>query len=150
MKKNLNIIQIKGIKGLIFAGFVVTCLAAGFIAFPGLVCMQLWNIIASYTTTMPAIGIFQGLLLWGILVVSYMVLRKERVVVCMKTPQGLSEEELKMVLADMKKQAQEDPMFQAFMKAREAELKYKIVKENETTESVETVESSNSTDATNV
>ena len=97
MKKNLNIIQIKGVKGLIFAGFVVTCLAAGFIAFPGWVCMQLWNIIASYTTTMPAIGIFQGLLLWGILVISYMVLRKERVVVCMKTPQGLSEEELKYI-----------------------------------------------------
>ena len=135
MKKNLNIIQIKGIKGLIFAGFVVTCLAAGFIAFPGWVCMQLWNIVASYTTSMPTIGILQGLLLWGILVVSYMVFRKERVVVCVKTPQGLSEEELKMVLADMKRQAQEDPMYQALMKAREAELKYKAQQELENTES---------------
>ena len=61
MKKNLNIIQIKGVKGLIFAGFVVTCLAAGFIAFPAWVCMQLWNIVASYTTSIPSIGIFQGL-----------------------------------------------------------------------------------------
>ena len=147
MKKNLNIIQIKGIKGLIFAGFVVTCLAAGFIAFPGWVCMQLWNIIALYTTSMPTIGILQGLLLWGILVVSYMVFRKERVVVCVKTPQGLSEEELKMVLADMKKQAQEDPMFQALMKAREAELKYKITNN---TENNEVVDSANSSDTTNV
>ena len=144
MKKNLNIIQIKGIKGLIFAGFFVTCLAAGFIAFPGWVCMQLWNIIASYTTTMPAIGIFQGLLLWGILVVSYMVLRKERVVVCMKTPQGLSEEELKMILADMKKQAQEDPMYQALMKAREAELKYKQPSDATVTESEELVKTDSS------
>ena len=147
MKKNLNIIQIKGIKGLIFAGFVVTCLAAGFIAFPGWVCMQLWNIIASYTTSLPTIGILQGLLLWGILVVSYMVFRKERVVVCVKTPQGLSEEELKMVLADMKKQAQEDPMFQALMKAREAELKYKITNN---TENNEVIDSANSSDTTNV
>lgn len=147
MKKNLNIIQIKGIKGLIFAGFVVTCLAAGFIAFPGWVCMQVWNIVASYTTTMPAIGIFQGLLLWGILVVSYMVLRKERVVVCVKSPQGLSEEELKMVLADMKKQAQEDPMYQALMKAREAELKYKMAKD---LDSKDVVESTNPSDTTNV
>ena len=144
MKKNLNIIQIKGIKGLIFAGFVVICLAAGFIAFPGWVCMQLWNIIASYTTTMPAIGIFQGLLLWGILVISYMVLRKERVVVCMKTPQGLSEEELKMILADMKKQAQEDPMYQALMKAREAELKYKQASDATVTESEELVKTDSS------
>ena len=147
MKKNLNIIQIKGIKGLIFAGFVVTCLAAGFIAFPGWVCMQLWNIIASYTTSIPMIGILQGLLLWGILVVAYMVFRKERVVVCVKTPQGLSEEELKMVLADMKKQAQEDPMFQALMKAREAELKYKITNNAENNEVIDSTNSSDSTKA---
>ena len=147
MKKNLNIIQIKGIKGLIFAGFVVACLAAGFIAFPGWVCMQLWNIIASYTTSIPMIGILQGLLLWGILVVAYMVFRKERVVVCVKTPQGLSEEELKMVLADMKKQAQEDPMFQALMKAREAELKYKITNNAENNEVIDSTNSSDSTKA---
>lgn len=144
MKKNLNIIQIKGIKGLIFAGFVVTCLTAGFIAFPGWVCMQLWNVVASYTTTIPAIGILQGLLLWGILVVSYFVFRKERVVVCVKSPQGLSEEELKMVLADMKKQAQEDPMFQALMKAREAELKYKQSSESSATEIEKVVNTDNS------
>ena len=35
MKKNLKVIQIKGIRGLILAGLVVICLAAGFIAFPG-------------------------------------------------------------------------------------------------------------------
>ena len=31
MKKNINVIQIKGIRGLIIAGFVVTCLFAGFV-----------------------------------------------------------------------------------------------------------------------
>ena len=109
--------------------------------------MQLWNIIASYTTSIPMIGILQGLLLWGILVVAYMVFRKERVVVCVKTPQGLSEEELKMVLADMKKQAQEDPMFQALMKAREAELKYKITNNAENNEVIDSTNSSDSTKA---
>ena len=125
MKKNLNVIQIKGIRGLIMAGFVVTCLVAGFIAFPGLSCMFIWNKIASYTLTMPTIGIAQGILLWAIMAVAYFTFRKEKVVVCMKSPQGLSEDELKAVFADIKKQSETDPILKALMKSREAELKIK-------------------------
>ena len=144
MKKNLKVIQIKGIRGLILAGLVVICLAAGFVAFPGLVCMHVWNWVASYFLAVPNIGLIQGVLLWAIMVVAYFVFRKERVVVCVKSPQGLSEEELKMVLADMKKQAQEDPMFQALMKAREAELKYKQASDATITESEEIVNTDSS------
>ena len=43
MKKNLNIIQIKGTRGLLLAAGFVCCLAAGFVYFPGWVCMQVWN-----------------------------------------------------------------------------------------------------------
>ena len=123
MKKNLNVIQIRGFRGLIIAGLVVTCLAAGFIGFPGLVSMYVWNWIASYSLNIPTIGLVQGILLWSILVVSYFVFRKEKVVVCVKSPKGLSEEELKAVFADIKKQSMEDSILQAMMKARETELK---------------------------
>ena len=55
----------------------------------------------------------------------------------MKTPEGLNEEELKTVFADLKKQSKEDPLLQAIIKAREAELKVKTTEvqanENETT-----------------
>lgn len=125
MKKNLNVIQINGIRGLIMAGFIVICLAAGFIGFPGWVCMHMWNFVASYTIQIPTIGIIQGLLLWGIMVAAYFTFRKEKLVVCMKSPQGLSEEELKAVFADIKKQAQDDKIIQTMLKAREAELKIK-------------------------
>lgn len=131
MKKNLNIIQIKGIRGLIIAGMVVCCLVAGFIAFPGWVGMQLWNLMANYVNELPTIGLIQGVLLWGIILTSYFIFRKEKVVVCMKTPQGLSDDELKAVFADMKKQSMEDPILQAMMKAREAEMKYKAQQEQE-------------------
>ena len=134
MKKKLNVIQIKGIRGLILAGFVVCCLAAGFIVFPGWVGMQAWNLVSTNTGAMPAIGLVQGILLWGILAVSYFIFRKEKVVVCMKTPQGLSEEELKAVFADIKKQSLEDPILHAMMKAREAEMKYKAQQELENKE----------------
>jgi len=71
-------------------------------------------------------------LLWGIILAAYFVFRKERVVVCMKSPQGLSEEELKAVFADIKKQSLEDPILQAMLKAREAELKYKAQEKQQT------------------
>ncbi len=146
MKKNISVIQIKGIKGIIIACVVVTCLAAGFIVFPGWVGMQLWNYMASFYENLPVIGLFQGILLWGIIIASYFTFRKEKVVVCMKTPQGLSDEELKAVFADMKKHAQEDPILQAMMKAREAELKYKSQQDLENTEKEQpvTTDSSNS------
>lgn len=130
MKKNLNIIKINGLRGLLFAGMVVTCLAAGFIAFPGYVAMHLWNYITA-SFVIPQIGLFQGVLLWGIIVASYFIFRKNKVVVCIKTPQGLSEEELKEVFADMKKQSQEDPILKAMLKAREAELKIQKQDEQE-------------------
>ena len=123
MKKNLNVIQIKGVKGLIMLVMVGCCLVAGFIVFPGWVAMNLWNVLASLVNNAPSIGIIQGVLLWGIIVASYFTFRKERVVVCMKTPQGLNEEELKAVFADIKKQTQDDKIIQAMLKARETELK---------------------------
>ena len=118
MKKNLNVIQIKGIKGLIMLVMVGCCLVAGFIVFPGWVAMNIWNVLASLVNNAPSI-----VLLWGIIVASYFTFRKERVVVCMKTPQGLNEEELKAVFADIKKQTQDDKIIQAMLKARETELK---------------------------
>ena len=140
MKRKLNVIQIKGTRGLILAGFVVCCLAAGFIVFPGWVSMLIWNLVSANTSAIPTIGLIQGILLWGILAVSYFIFRKEKVVVCMKTPQALSEEELKTVFADIKKQSLEDPILHAMMKAREAELKYKAQQELEKKEVEQTSE----------
>lgn len=129
MKKNCNIIQIKGIKGLIIIGLIACCLFAGFIIFPGIVLMCIWNSLVKYATQIPNINIIQGTLLWGIIIVSYFIFRKEKLVVCVKSPQGLSEEELKAVFADIKKQANEDKIIQTMLKARETELKIKEDKE---------------------
>ena len=123
MKKNLNVIQIRGIKGIIILALVLCCLTAGFIVFPGWIAMQVWNYVAGVTNFVPLIGIFQGVLLWGIIIASYLTFKKNRIVVCVKTPKGLNEEELKAVFADMKKNSADDKIVQAMLKAREAELK---------------------------
>ena len=128
MKKNLNIIQIKGTKGILAACGFVCCLIAGFGYFPGWVCMQVWNFISKYIEQMPAIGILQGILLWGIIAASYFLFRKEKLVVCMRSSEGLSEEELKEVFADLKKQAANDTLIQSMIRARETELKIRDLK----------------------
>lgn len=131
MKKNLNVIRINGVKGLFVAAMVVCCLCAGFIVFPGFVAMHAWN-YASIYANLPQIGLLQGILLWGIAIAAYFTFRKNRLIVCVKSPQGLSEEELREVFAEMKNQTKEDPILQAMLKARETELK--IQKKDETTE----------------
>ncbi len=130
MKKNLNVIQIRGIRGLIILGAVLCCLAAGFIVFPGWVSMHIWNFITAYIDSLPSIGLIQGVLLWGIIIASYLTFKKNKIVICFKTPKGLNEEELKAVFADIKKNSQEDKIIQAMLKARETELKLQNVEDS--------------------
>ena len=129
MKKNLNIIQIKGFRGILYIVFIGCCLIAGFGWFPGWVCMKLWNLASSYFTQIPAIGIFQGILLWAIIAASYFTFRKDKLVVFMNSSDGLSEEELKAIFADMKKHVKDDLFVKNMIKSRDAELRIKNLSE---------------------
>ena len=62
----------------------------------------------------------------------------------MKAPQGLNDEELKAVFANIKQQSIEDPILQAMMKAREAELKYKAQQDFDKKDNEQPVESDSS------
>ena len=135
MKHNMNVIEIRGIRGLILTGCAICCLAVGFIGFPGWIFMHIWNFCASYSLVVPSIGIIQGILLWGIIVAAYFTFRKNKMVVCIKSPKGLSEDELKAVFADLKEATKEDLILKSMMKARETELKLKTEKKEEDSES---------------
>lgn len=137
MKHNMNVIEIRGIRGIIITGCAICCLAVGFIVFPGWVLMHIWNYCVSMTlASIPAIGIIQGTLLWGIIIASYFAFRKDKFIVCVKTPKGLSEDELKSVFADLKESAKQDIVLQSMLKAREAELKYKAETKKESEEDI--------------
>ena len=123
MKKGFNIIQIKGFRGILYLLFIGCCLTAGFGWFPGWICMKLWNLASECVVQIPSIGILQGILLWGIIAASYFTFRKEKLVVCMKASEGLSEEELKAVFADVRKIAQNETILKSMIKAHEAELR---------------------------
>ena len=129
MKHNMNVIEIRGIRGLILTGCAICCLVVGFIGFPGWVFMHLWNLIASFSLSAPSIGIFQGILLWGITITAYFIFRKDKFIVCVKSPKGLSEDELKSVFADLKESTKQDIVLKSMLKARETELKLRSEKD---------------------
>ncbi len=104
MKRNAKIIQINGLRGLITALFIVTCLTAGFVVFPGLVAMSIWNLFAG--ENIPEINLFQGILLWSIIFLTYFIATKQSVAVSFATPRELNEEELKTLMERVKMQSQ--------------------------------------------
>ena len=118
MKKKLRVIQINGFRGLCFALAVLTCLIAGFVVFPGVVAMAIWNIVATKTMLFPTLGIPQGVLLWGIMVVSYMIIKKRHFAVSFKTPTELSDEELDAVVQRIKSETAKSMMTDVIAKSR--------------------------------
>lgn len=121
MKKNFNVIQINGFKGILLLIGAAMCLAAGFIAFPGIVMKYSWNFIASYLGFVPSIGVLQGILLWGIIVVGYFAFKKKGFLVEFKSADDLSREEMDAVMHRIRMERQSDIIARSILKAKELE-----------------------------
>lgn len=104
MKRNAKIIQISGFRGIIMAIFIVTCLVAGFVGFPGLVAMNIWNHFAG--GYVPEINLYQGILLWAIIAISCFIASKQRFAVSFETPKELNEEEMNILMERIRMQSQ--------------------------------------------
>lgn len=102
MKKNLRVVQINGIRGLFLTLFIISCLIAGFIAFPALITMNLWNYLASKTGSFPLINFYQGTLLWAIIAISAFAFSKKKFIVSFSSKQELNDDELKDVVSKIK------------------------------------------------
>lgn len=121
MKKNFNVIQINGIRGLIMAGGIVACLFAGFVMFPGMVMKTVWNFISVNVGVIPQIATLQGVLLWGIVVVSYFAFRRKGFMVEFKSADDLSRDEMDEVMQRIRMERQSDILAKALMNARKME-----------------------------
>jgi len=95
----MKILKIEGFRGMVTMAFAGVCLFAGFVIFPGYVAMILWNKILTSMFAFPLINIFQGVLLWGIAIVSYCIVFKNGFAVSFLTnPSELSDAELNMIM----------------------------------------------------
>lgn len=103
----LRVIQITGLRGILSAGFVVVCLAAGFVGFPSFVLYKAWNFIAGYTSIMPAIGIMQGFLLWGIIATMYLIINERNKYFVAFEPKTVSGKNIREIIEEIKSQSGE-------------------------------------------
>lgn len=101
----IRMIEIRGISGLLKLIYIITCAIAGFVVFPGVALMYLWNTFLSSNSTVPAIGLFQGLLLYGILVVLFLICKGTRFSLACSFS-DLSDEELDSFIAKAKLDAE--------------------------------------------
>lgn len=104
MKKNLKIVQINGFRGLFLTLFIISCLIAGFIAFPAFLTMNTWNYLALRTGSFPIINFNAGVLLWAIIAFSVYIFNKRKFIVSFNAKQELSEDEVKEVISRFKSQ----------------------------------------------
>lgn len=102
MKRNLRIVQINGFRGLFITLFIISCLIAGFIAFPAFLAMNAWNHLAVKTGSFPVISFYGGILLWAIIAFSIFVFSKRKFLVSFSSKQELTEEEVKDVMSRIK------------------------------------------------
>ena len=141
MKRNLRVIQINGIRGIITACLIGACLIAGFVCFPGYVAMNIWNFVAAKIMA-PTLGLLQGIVLWGIITVSYLIIKKHRFVVSFKAPDDLSDEELMQVMNKLEMQQPNDIITQAMIKSRK--LEDEIINQNQEISDYSTEKDNNS------
>lgn len=101
-KNNVRIIKINGFRGLLFTLFIISCLVAGFVAFPSFLTMNAWNYFAAKSGSFPLINFFQGILLWAIIASSVFILSKRKLIVSFNAQQELSENEVQKVISKVK------------------------------------------------
>lgn len=119
-KRKTKVIQIAGLRGILMVLFAAVCLAAGFIAFPGIVAMHIWNYAASFSYAIPAINIYQGILLWSIFgITGFIINDRKKYLVAFKAPEELSDEEMKKLLERVKVQSQAQMLNSMIMKSSE-------------------------------
>lgn len=104
MKRKMKVLQIRGVRGLFFAAFCACCLLAGFVVFPGVLAMGIWNYFSYKTASIPSISVYGGTLLWAIVLMSGFLFKKKNFAISFGMPKELTENEVKDVLSKIKSQ----------------------------------------------
>ena len=94
----MKIVQIDGVKGVITAVFMGACPFSGFVLCPGYAAMSLWNKYLVNLYMFPTLNLFQGVLLWGIAVITYCILSKKGFAISFKNTPELSDAELNSII----------------------------------------------------
>ena len=122
MRNRINVIQINGIKGILFLIGAAICFVAGFVVFPGIVLKMGWNFVSDMTGFMPIIGLTQGMLLWAIVCVSYLTFKGKGFFVEFKSAESLNAAEMDAVMQKIRTERQKDIIEKSILRAKELEI----------------------------
>lgn len=98
MNKNFRVITINGIRGIFAVIFVVLGLIAGFIISPGWVCMHIWNYAFEGSGVVSAMNIYQGIMLWAVIALTFYALNNKRALIGFGSYSGLSPEQIRDIM----------------------------------------------------
>ena len=137
MKKRARVIQISGLRGILLVIFIGTCLCAGFVAFPSICAMHIWNYVANFIS-IPLINIYQGAMLWAIIAISGFIINdKEKFLVEFSaSADELSEKDMQKLMERVKLQSQAQALNSMILKSSEL----KSLKEINPAEKIEKIE----------
>ncbi len=137
MKKRARVIQISGLRGILLVIFIGTCLCAGFVAFPSICAMHIWNYVANFIS-IPLINIYQGAMLWAIIAISGFIINdKEKFLVEFSASDDeLSEKDMQKLMERVKLQSQAQALNSMILKSSEL----KSLKEIKPAEKIEKIE----------
>lgn len=101
MNKKFSVIKINGFKGLLLAVFCIGCIIAGFLIFPGWICMHIWNYFAGFFLQAPVMHLVHGILLWCIIALSVYAINRGDLTISFGTASPLppNEEKIKEVIS---------------------------------------------------
>ena len=132
MNKNLRIITINGFRGILMILFIISGLIAGFIISPSWVCMKLWNTFVASNFAVASMNLYQGMLLWIVIVLSLYALNNKRSLVGFGSFQRLTNDQIKDIIKKSKLSNEKLDSIQNIMK--EADEKRRVpekINENE-------------------
>ena len=124
-KNNVRVIQINGLRGLLLTFFIISCLLAGFIAFPAFLTMNSWNYFALKSNSFPPINFQQGLLLWAIIAVSAYIFSKRKFIVSFTAEEEINQNQVQRIVSKVKeinKPVQQDNLNSETKEIQEAKI----------------------------
>lgn len=101
-KNNVRVIQINGLRGLLLTFFIISCLVAGFVAFPAFLTMNIWNLFIAKSASLPAINFAQGVLLWAIIIISGIAFNKKKFILSFSAEEELSDTQVQRIVSKVK------------------------------------------------
>ena len=126
--------------------FIGICLFAGFVIFPAKVAVYAWNYTAANYLAIPSINLYQGILLWAIIVLICYIANNNRICISFAQPKQLSEEEINCLMERIRLQAQARKINSMVLKSEE----FKTITQKQESDEPEVSETSKNTDNKNL